>query len=89
MRRLSITYWAMARTCRPETCTAATFWAPRSMAQNSARRERRDHIHGARAILEAGARLDRREIDGCGVEAMTEMLEDWAEAHPDRVVDTG
>ena len=39
-------------------------------------------------VLEAGAPLHRHDIDHCGVEEMVAFLEDWAEAHPDRVVET-
>ena len=50
-------------------------------------RARRDHISCARQILDAGSRLHRRDIDGSGVEELAEILNDWAEAHPDRVVE--
>ncbi|MEM9031492.1 MAG: ankyrin repeat domain-containing protein, partial [Pseudomonadota bacterium] len=51
-------------------------------------RNTRDHLGVARLLLDAGANLDMRDVDGCGVEAMAEMLRDWAEAHPERVVET-
>ena len=50
-------------------------------------RARRDHMRAARAILEAGSLLHRHDINGCGVEPLRDMLEDWSEAHPDRVVE--
>lgn len=50
-------------------------------------RARRDHVACARMVLEAGARPHRRDIEGCGVEAMAEVLSAWADVHPERVVD--
>ncbi|MEO1677639.1 MAG: ankyrin repeat domain-containing protein [Pseudomonadota bacterium] len=50
-------------------------------------RDRRDHLTAARLILDAGSRLHRSDVDGSGVEALADMLTDWAEAHPDRVVE--
>lgn len=49
-------------------------------------RAARDHLGAARAILDAGARLHLHDVTHCGVEAMSEMLADWAAEHPDRVV---
>lgn len=49
-------------------------------------RATRDHVACARLILDAGAVLHAYDVEGCGVEAMADMLEDWAEAHPDRVI---
>ncbi|MEM1430767.1 MAG: ankyrin repeat domain-containing protein [Pseudomonadota bacterium] len=50
-------------------------------------RARRDHLRCARLVLDAGARLRRREIEETGVIALAEMLAEWAEAHPDRIVE--
>ncbi len=52
-------------------------------------RDRRDHLRAARAVLGAGSLLHRHDINGCGVELLRDMLEDWAERHPDRVVEDG
>lgn len=50
-------------------------------------RARRDHLAAAEHILAAGARLHRHDIAHCGREDMVQLLTDWAEAHPDRVVE--
>ena len=47
----------------------------------------RDHLECARLVLARGAVLRQTEIDLCGVEDMTELLADWAEAHPQQVED--
>ncbi len=49
-------------------------------------RKTRDHLTCARLILDAGAVLHAYDIEGCGVEAMADMLQEWADGHPDRVV---
>ena len=47
----------------------------------------RDHIRCAALLLEAGAPLRRADIDGTGAQDMALFLEDWAEQHPDQVID--
>lgn len=58
-------------------------------AEFSPARASRDHLRCAALVLEAGAPLHRGDIDGTGVEAMAAFLEEWAEAHPERVVPRG
>lgn len=41
----------------------------------------------AELALDAGSRLHRSDIDGTGREDLAELLNDWAEAHPDRVIE--
>ena len=50
-------------------------------------RDRRDHMACTKAILDAGAPIHRSDIVGCGVEELAEFLTDWAETHPERVVE--
>ena len=50
-------------------------------------RDSRDHLTCAALILEAGAVLHSHDIEACGNDAMADMLQDWADAHPERVVD--
>lgn len=50
-------------------------------------RDRRDHLRCARLVLEAGSTLHRSDIEGTGREDLAEYLADWAEAHPDRVIE--
>ncbi|MEM7776780.1 MAG: ankyrin repeat domain-containing protein [Pseudomonadota bacterium] len=40
--------------------------------------KKRDHISCVRLLLEAGARLNRNDVEGCGNEDMVLFLEDWA-----------
>ena len=56
-------------------------------AEFSPSRAIRDHLRAARLLLDAGARLHLHDVEGCGVEEMADMLRDWAEAHPERVID--
>jgi len=49
--------------------------------------ERRDHAACLRLVLEAGAVLRRRELDGAMNEEVVAFLQEWAEAHPGRVID--
>ncbi|MDA4846762.1 ankyrin repeat domain-containing protein [Hoeflea poritis] len=51
------------------------------------KRAGRNHLECARLVLAKGAVLRQTEIDLCGVEDMTELLADWAEAHPRQVED--
>lgn len=50
------------------------------------KRAERDHVACARHALSAGCRVQRSEIELCGVEEMTSLLNDWVEAHPDCLV---
>ena len=50
-------------------------------------RERRDHLRCARLVLDAGARLHRADIEETGAEPLAEFLAEWAEAHPERVIE--
>ena len=49
--------------------------------------ETRDHVGCARLALDAGAMLRRSDLEGAMNEEMVAFLTDWAEAHPERVVD--
>lgn len=55
-------------------------------AEFSPARAHRDHLRCAELALAAGAPLHRADIEGTGAEALAAYLEDWAEAHPDRVI---
>jgi hypothetical protein len=50
-------------------------------------RERRDHLGCARLVLEAGSMLHRADIEETGAEPLAEFLSDWAEAHPECVIE--
>ena len=50
-------------------------------------RDRRDHLRAAMLILEAGAPLHRYDARHCGAPELAEYLTDWADAHPDRVIE--
>ena len=52
-------------------------------------RDRRDHLRAASLILDAGSRLHRHDVEGCGVEDLAALLADWAEAHPEKVIEDG
>jgi ankyrin repeat protein len=50
-------------------------------------RERRDHLRCARLVLDAGSMLHRSDVEETGREDLAEMLTEWAEAHPDRMIE--
>ena len=52
-------------------------------------RDRRDHLTCVRLILEAGSMIHRSDMEGSGVEPLTELLNEWADAHPERLVERG
>ncbi|SNS18296.1 ankyrin repeat domain-containing protein [Tropicimonas sediminicola] len=54
-------------------------------SENCPARADRDHVRCAELALEAGAPLRGDTIRGAGDEAMSASLQDWAEAHADRV----
>ena len=58
-------------------------------SENAPDRARRDHVTCARLALEAGVPLPRRAPEAAMEEEMAEFLTDWAEAHPDQVVEHG
>ncbi|WP_299380807.1 ankyrin repeat domain-containing protein [uncultured Kiloniella sp.] len=51
-------------------------------ASNCPERKQRDHISCVRLLLEAGAKLDPRDIQNVGSENMALFLEDWLDNHP-------
>ncbi|MEM8871559.1 MAG: ankyrin repeat domain-containing protein, partial [Pseudomonadota bacterium] len=55
-------------------------------ASFSPERHTRDHLACAQLLLNAGAVLRRSHIRGAGTEDMTNLLETWAEDHPDAAV---
>ena len=58
-------------------------------SENAPPRKPRDHISCARLALEAGVDLPRAAIEFAGEEEMSGFLSDWAEAHPEQVVEDG
>ncbi len=58
-------------------------------SENAPERKERDHINCARLALEAGVALPRRALELAGEDDMAEFLADWAQGHPDQVVDHG
>lgn len=54
--------------------------------ENNPRAAERDHMGCVKTVLAAGAPLHEVDADLCGVPGMKAFLEDWAEAHPERVV---
>ncbi|QPH55033.1 ankyrin repeat domain-containing protein [Pontivivens ytuae] len=56
-------------------------------SDNAPARARRDHLTCARLVLEAGSPLHRSDITDAGTEEMESLLADWAEAHPDSVLE--
>ncbi|MEM9228916.1 MAG: ankyrin repeat domain-containing protein [Pseudomonadota bacterium] len=55
-------------------------------ASFSPERHTRDHLACAQLLLNAGAVLRRSHIRGAGTEDMTNLLETWAEDHPDAAI---
>ncbi len=55
-------------------------------SENAQNRESRDHIGCLQLALDAGVRLQRREIEGAGREEVAAFLTEWAAEHPDRVI---
>ncbi len=58
-------------------------------SENNPNREGRDYEACLRLALEAGVDLPRRAIQFAGVPELAAFLADWAEAHPDQVVEHG
>lgn len=58
-------------------------------SENNPNREGRDHEACLRLALGAGVDLPRRAIQFAGVPELAAFLADWAEAHPEQVVDHG
>lgn len=58
-------------------------------AENCPQRATRDYISCLRLALRAGVPLPRRAIELAGAEEISDCLSDWAETHPDQVVDGG
>ena len=47
----------------------------------------RNHIECVRLVLGAGSPLHRQDIKFCGVPAVQAFLEEWAEKHPECLID--
>lgn len=58
-------------------------------AENCPQRAERDHAACLVGALEAGVPVPRRAPDLAGVPALAEVLADWVERHPERVIDGG
>lgn len=58
-------------------------------SENRLDSEERDHVECLRLAFQAGAVLRRRDLDGAMDEDVVAFLSDWAEAHPERIVDYG
>ncbi|MEO1089778.1 MAG: ankyrin repeat domain-containing protein [Pseudomonadota bacterium] len=56
-------------------------------SQNRLDVDERDHVTCARLALEAGAPLRRSDVVGAMNEAMAAFLDEWAETHPEQVVE--
>jgi len=56
-------------------------------SENAPDRATRDHVSCARLLLEAGVPLSRQEIEFAGDEALSEFLHNWAEEHPDQIIE--
>lgn len=50
-------------------------------------RARRDHLRCARLVLDAGSPLRRSDLEGTGAAPLAAFLADWAEDHPERVIE--
>ena len=55
-------------------------------AENCDHRAERDHPSCIELVLNAGALVRQAEIDGTGLEHVSNMLSEWVEIHPDRLV---
>ena len=58
-------------------------------SENNSNRDGRDYEACLRLVLEAGVDLPRRAIQFAGVPELAAFLADWAETHPEQVVDHG
>ncbi|MEM1078838.1 MAG: ankyrin repeat domain-containing protein [Pseudomonadota bacterium] len=58
-------------------------------ADNCPERATRDYVGCLRLALQAGVPLPRRAIELAGTEEISDFLTDWAETHPDQVVEGG
>ena len=58
-------------------------------SENCPQRARREHIECAQLALEHGVDLPRKAAQYATVPEMSAFLADWAEAHPDQVVEHG
>ena len=58
-------------------------------AENRPQRAERDYVACLRLALDEGVPLPRRAIELAGAEEIVEFLSDWAERHPEQVVDGG
>lgn len=58
-------------------------------SENNPLRQGRDYEGCLRLALEAGVDLPRRASDAAGVPELAAFLADWAEAHPEQVVEHG
>ncbi len=56
-------------------------------AENCPARARRDHLACVKLVLAKGATLRRANIVSAGDEEIAAALVDWAEAHPDRLIE--
>ncbi|WP_257883615.1 ankyrin repeat domain-containing protein [Roseobacter insulae] len=58
-------------------------------SENAPMRASRDHVKCLRLALQAGVPVPRRAPEVAGVPELAEMLADWCDTHPDRVVEGG
>lgn len=58
-------------------------------SENCPERDARDYVACLRLALNEGVALPRRAIELAGPDEVSEFLLDWAEQHPDQVVDGG
>ncbi|MEM7723385.1 MAG: ankyrin repeat domain-containing protein [Pseudomonadota bacterium] len=58
-------------------------------SENCPQAANRDHVACLRLALEQGVAIPRRAPELAGVEALSELLHEWAEARPGQVVDGG
>jgi ankyrin repeat protein len=58
-------------------------------SENCPARAERDHIACLELALSAGTGLPRRALEQAGDEDIANFLADWAEAHPDQVLEAG
>ena len=56
-------------------------------SENRLDTDERDHVGCLKLVLNAGATLTKGELEGAMNEEVAAFLQDWAEAHPERVSD--
>ena len=56
-------------------------------SENRIDTDERDHVACLKLALDAGAPLRRSDLQGAMDEEVVGFLTEWAEAHPDRIID--